>query len=111
MWTVALCRESRSHWRTSQPDSCNFPSFVDSSYHTNSGGGEQAMSLSGSIPSDLKSLKSDDILMPSDGTAQLDRIKQEMVDGVQSMECADSIGGKTRNFVWSSHLETLQFGS
>ena len=71
--------------------SCEF------SYEYNSGfvaylTGEQAMSISGSIPSDLKSINSQDILRPDDGTAQLEKIKQEIAEGEQSMDCGEAIG-------------------
>lgn len=50
------------------------------------------MSISGSIPSDLKSINSQDILRPDDGTAQLEKIKQEIAEGEQSMDCGEAIG-------------------
>ena len=50
------------------------------------------MSTSGSLPSDLKNISSTGLLRPDDGTAQLDKIKQEIAEGEHSMDCADGIG-------------------
>ncbi len=63
------------------------------------------MSTSGSLPSDLKGMDSTDILRPSDGTAQLEHIKQQgtLLSGEQSMDCVDGGLGKYS----SEHLSVV----